>query len=165
MIDRIRDTYRPGDTLGTLAARLGVSRSTISGYYHRKPVLRETHPLGGHNPGIKNTSKHDSVRSRRERGELPPKPRKRTEQPATTAQDIPRPRAIDIDNGVTGRYTLLDLPSGCCKWPFGGPGTHTFCGSPVTGGSKQFRMYCTEHAYRARDKRVRDNCTGQSNTR
>ncbi|QWY83191.1 GcrA-like cell cycle regulator protein [Rhizobium phage RHph_X2_24] len=151
MIDRIKQEYQPGDTLRTLAARIGVSRSAISGYYNRNPELRDTHPVQGRNPGIRNTRKDDSVRARRERGELPFRsvPQIPLERPQPPAQPVAE---------RVGPYTLLTLPSGCCKWPYGDSrqGGYTFCGEPMDRASK--RPYCAEHVHasKSHEQRARE---------
>lgn len=139
----IMSVWEASDTAASLGKKLGVSRNAIVGYYHRNPELRTTHPLAGP-----------------QRQPHLPRSRYRVKEPIDQtaramrreAQREARERAAEIKasglgrstaDASRGRYTLLQLPYDCCKWPYGDdPAEITFCGKTRPANDKS---YCEQH--------------------
>ena len=130
-VQRIKDVWFPDATYEALGERLGMSRGTVSGYYHRYPELRVTHPVQMRAIVGKNRTPADA--SKRNFSQ-------RAARIEALAAVRNQPREYD---GPHGRYTFNELPRDGCKWPFGEDPAHmTFCGHTRQPGEP----YCTAHA-------------------
>lgn len=103
-IDAIRCVYKPGDSAGLLADKLGTTRRAIIGIYGRNPSVADDCPLREPNKGPINVRR----------------------DPAPVADVV-----ID-DRSIEG-YALADLDRDQCRWPVNNSNHsagHRFCGAP-----------------------------------
>lgn len=148
LISWLERCYQPGgnNTMRELAQRISlnsrerVTRNSISGLYNRYPSLRNRFPLqastGGRPRGKSDKSPAYTTTRIREVSPV-------QQATATLTSPLPEPpeQLYSKPVEVLGRYTLLELPYGHCKWPCHGG---LFCGDSV--GDDQFKPYCTYHA-------------------
>lgn len=126
-VERIKDVWFEDATYETIGERIGLSRDSVAGLYHRNPELRESHPV---QMRVKNRTPADA--SKRNFSQ-----RAARIEALTAVRNQPR----EYD-GPHGRYTFNELPHNGCKWPFGEDPAHmTFCGHTRQPGEP----YCTAH--------------------
>ena len=129
-VERIKDVWFEDATYEAIGERIGLSRDSVAGLYHRNPELRESHPVQMRAVVAKN---------RETQGVTKRNFSQRAARIEALAAVRNQPREYD---GPHGRYTLLTLPHDGCKWPFGEDVSHmTFCGHTRNPGEP----YCTAH--------------------
>ena len=163
-IKLIQEVWEAGCSGSQIAARVTarirgkiLSRSVISGLYHRNVELRIGYPLGGGR-----TKTYLGGRSRRGAGKRP-KPKSKISAKTGLETNIPpqkyepvrvSEKAKEYDL-ASRRISLFDLGSRDCRWPVNNtaPGEETlFCGHHTELGSP----YCEHHHNRAWTPRIRN---------
>lgn len=138
-LDAIMREWEPNASAAVLAAKIGVTRQSVIGIYHRNRAALADTPL--RDP----TSAQMRPRVRRVKRAPPPKPKlipyagqERLNTPAQLpAQSISRPAAICEPSPLN--CALVDISAKQCHWPYG-DGPITFCGHHADG------IYCAYHA-------------------
>ena len=127
-VERVKSVWFPDATYEAIGERIGLSRDTIAGLYHRNPSLHETHP----------------VHKRKSKQEAQAVTKRNFSQRAARIEAIATVRNQSREyDGPHGLYTFIALPHNGCKWPYGEDPAHmTFCGHTRRPGEP----YCTEHA-------------------
>lgn len=137
-LDAIMREWEPNASAAVIAARIGVTRQSIIGIYHRNKTTLASCPL--RDP--------TSAQMRPMRPKRPPPPRlkpklipyagkERLNAPTQLpAQSISQPAAIQEPSPLN--CALVDIPAGGCHWPVS-DSPFTFCGHPASG------TYCDFH--------------------
>lgn len=136
-IAKLAAMHEPTDTVRRLASKFGMTPGAVSGHYNRNPELRTLYPLAG-----ATRNRKEVIRSKRlPFDQIVRLQARKNRQEGTVGRRKP---LAALDTGK-GRFALPDLPSGCCKWPYGDTGAFTFCGEAVTDTGS----YCPAHAARS----------------
>ena len=141
-VDQLRHFITAGLTCSQIAAEIGVTRNAVIGKVHRLGLTT------GGRPG-----RRPAALAQRMRAAMPAQPRERRQTRlsrifraiADAAPSIvPFPTAIEVTVESPHRCSLMELASGCCRWPLGDPGKPDFgfCGNDTIAGIS----YCAGHA-------------------
>jgi len=135
----LTELWLTGYSSGECARRLGVSRNSAIGKLRRLGLLgRERPQLPTMRPGL--PPARMLLKTTEQVSKPPQKPRKRQNQrplpPPEPYQAPPPPPVPPI-----GRFSLLDLRAGHCRWPEGNRAPYQFCGAKQASQSS----YCPSH--------------------
>jgi GcrA cell cycle regulator len=137
----LKELWLSGITGGEIGRRLGLSRSAIMGKLRRLGLLRQDRPrmpMRRVARLLKNTSNSEQAIPvpKPVPKKVPHKRNKRPLAPPEPYQAPPPPPEPPI-----GRFSLLDLRAGHCRWPNGERPDYRFCGAPQLFDSS----YCSDH--------------------
>jgi hypothetical protein len=145
-IEALKSKWELGISMGQLARRLGVTRSSIAGIYNRHRDKLPDHPLNRQTESLAKAAE-----ARRQRLPKQPKPMK---HPRVGSKLMPRPtrptdpRALPVVAGPQGPGVPLDkLAPYQCKWAINEAERgeqHLFCRAPAPDGP-----YCAHHKARS----------------
>jgi hypothetical protein len=142
-IEALKSRWFLGISMGQLATRLGVTRSSIAGIYNRHRDKLPDHPL---NRQTESLAKAAEARRERHRRPKPMKQPKTKAAPRTTRPT--EPRLLPVVAGQQGPGIPLMMLTGYqCKWAVNEAARdepHLFCGAPADG------PYCAHHQTRSR---------------
>jgi hypothetical protein len=144
-IEALKSKWELGISMGQLARRLGVTRSSIAGIYNRHRDKLPDHPLNRQTESLAKAAE-----ARRQRLPKQPKPMK---HPRVGSKLMPRPtrptepRLLPVVASPQGPgIPLMMLGGQQCKWPVNEAERgeqHLFCAAPADG------PYCAHHKARS----------------
>lgn len=144
MIDKAAKLHRAGESLGTIAMAIGVSRSAVSGFAHRN---RDMFPAKANGRPQTSTTPRKRQQTATERRAAFHAVKTAEEQQIVPAEPV----GLEINGKEydAGRLPhakeLVDLGMTDCRWPIDHKGAVLFCCADASGSSS----YCAHHAKRS----------------
>jgi GcrA cell cycle regulator len=141
----LTELWMSGYSSGECGRALGVSRSAAIGKINRLGLMRRDRPRM---PIMARRPVAQLLLKTTEQVSRPPK-RPQKPQMRTNKRPLPPPEPYQAPppppEPPIGRFDLLDLRNGHCRWPEGSRAPYAFCGRPQASQSS----YCEDHTRRS----------------